>query len=114
MSKVIRKSIFGVAVLTLSGCSTLSESFQLGGALGAGTGITSSLMIAGSSGQSANAGDVAMAAGIGAGIGLLTSFIVHKSVESNRQETKETQTELYFGDLPPSPFIFPSSKKGGK
>jgi hypothetical protein len=51
----------------------------------------------------------------GLGLGLITSYFVHKEVATDR-ETSTRQTEIYFGDLPPSPFIIPSlnQKKGGR
>jgi len=37
---------------------------------------------------------------------------VHQSVAEDRVESSK-QTEIYFGDLPPSPFLIPG-KKGGR
>jgi hypothetical protein len=57
---------------------------------------------------------VHIGAGIGFVLGLITSYFVYKEVAADR-ETSTRQTEIYFGDLPPSPFIIRSlnQKKGG-
>ena len=58
--------------------------------------------------------DVGIGAAFGFGIGLVTSYLVHESVAADRAESA-AETELYFGDLPPSPFVIPQKKlkRGG-
>ena len=94
----------------LSSCATMNESLELGAGMGAATGLAS--VYAGHIGseQSAKFQDAAIGAGIGASLGLLTSYLVHGSVEESRQSLQADQTEMHFGDLPPSPFIVPKQK----
>ncbi len=56
--------------------------------------------------------EVATGAGIGLGIGLITSYFTHKQVEQKREQNPP-ETNMYFGDLPPSPFVTPNLKKRG-
>lgn len=101
----------------LASCSTINQSFELGAGLGAASGVAA--VYAGSIGQEhgPSFSTVAIGAGLGAGIGILTSYLVHRSVEDDRQALQADQTEMHFGDLPPSPFVIPKikpSKKGGR
>lgn len=96
-------------------CATLNESMTLGGGLGAAAGGLSTYVAHSTApGASASFGSVAMGAGIGAVVGLATSYFTHKHVEEKRQACLAEQTEMHFGDLPPSPFVFPKAapKKG--
>lgn len=100
-----------------SSCATMNESVQLGGTVGMATGIAA--VYAGHIGSEAPAGlqDAAIGAGIGTILGVLTSYLVHGSVEERRQSLQSEQTEMHFGDLPPSPFIIPKrqpTKKGAR
>jgi len=54
--------------------------------------------------------EVGLGASIGLGIGLITSYFVHQQVAEDRDEMSR-QTEIYFGDLPPSPFMIPLMEK---
>jgi len=102
-----------MAMLT-SGCSTLDQSFRLGAATGALAGAAATYAAGRVSGGQPTFEDVGVGASIGLGIGLVTSYFVHQSVVEDR-ESASRQTEIYFGDLPPSPFIIPgSSKRGGR
>jgi len=94
----------------LSSCATMNDSLQLGGGMGAVTGFAA--VYAGHIGseQKATFSDAAVGAGIGMGLGLITSYLVHRSVEEKRQSFQIDQTEMIFGDLPPSPFIIPKTK----
>lgn len=100
-----------VAMLT-SGCSTLDQSFRLGAATGAMVGAAATYAAGRAAGGEPKLEDVGIGASIGLGIGLLTSYFVHQSVAEDRQAAMR-QTEIYFGDLPPSPFILPNSNKSG-
>lgn len=92
---------------TLPSCATLNESLQLGAALGTATGAGATLAAHHSVGNSPSFGDVALGAGIGAGVGVLAAYFTHKDVLEKRVACEADQTEMYFGDLPPSPFIVP-------
>lgn len=107
MRKVI---IIMVGAGILSSCSTLNQSFQLGGATGIfGGGLAAYTAHSAASGK-ANFDQVASGAAFGLGAGLIASYFIHKSVEEDRLKRKESETEVHFGDLPPSPFIFPKHK----
>ncbi len=107
--------IFLSAFLLLTSCTTLDQSFRLGAATGAITGAAATYAGGGSSGKPPTLEEVGIGASIGLGIGLITSYFVHQSVVSDREESAR-QTEIYFGDLPPSPFVIPQPniKKGGR
>ena len=100
----------------LSACATMNESFELGAGVGAATGIAAVYAGHAGTGKGANVSDAAIGAGIGMGLGLLTSYLIHNSVEEKRQSLQSDQTEMNFGDLPPSPFIVPKlkTKKGAR
>ncbi len=105
-----------IMVLTTS-CATMNESLELGGSMGALTGATATFVAHKStSGESPAFGSVALGAGVGAIAGLVTSYFTHKNVEERRQSLQAEQTEMFFGDLPPSPFVVPkmSVKKGSR
>lgn len=109
-------SVVAIAAM-LSSCSTMNQSLELGATMGAASGIASAY--AGSIGQKEGPtfSTVAIASGISMGIGMLTSYFVHKSVEEDRASSQADQIDMNFGDLPPSPFIIPKqkqSKKGGR
>ncbi|MCM0606587.1 MAG: hypothetical protein KA715_10895 [Xanthomonadaceae bacterium] len=103
-----------VTVLALSSCATMNESLELGAGMGAATGIAAVYSGRIGSEQQPSFQDVAISAGIGSAFGLLTSYLVHGSVEESRQSQLADQIDMNFGDLPPSPFIIPrnKSKKG--
>ncbi len=67
-----------------------------------------------SSGRKPSLENVALGAGVGLAVGLLTSFITYREVEDSRSSMQTDQMEMHFGDLPPSPFILPKTpiKKG--
>jgi hypothetical protein len=114
-SMTIRKLVLALSsICLLSSCTTLDKSFQLGGILGATTGAVATYAGSSAGGGSANSQEVAIGSGIGFAVGLLTSYWIHESVVSERAD-EAADTELYFGDLPPSPFILPQKKpkKGG-
>lgn len=96
-------------------CTTLDQSFRLGAATGALTGAAATYAAGSTSGHQPSLEEVGIGASIGLGLGLITSYFVHQSVVSDREEFSK-QTEIYFGDLPPSPFVIPqpNNKKGGR
>lgn len=102
-------------IIGLSGCSTIDQSLELGATTGFASGALAVYAGHSAAGSKANLEQVAMGAGVGLGIGLLTSYLIHGSVEEDRERRSADQTELHFGDLPPSPFILPvTRKKGGQ
>lgn len=102
--------------ISISSCSTMNESMTLGLGLGAAAGGISTYAAQSTSGQPVSAENVALGAGLGVAAGLITSYFTHQSVEEHRQACMADQTEMHFGDLPPSPFIFPKTlpKKGAR
>lgn len=106
-----------LAAALLSSCATMTESMQLGASMGGATGMTAAFAGRAGTGNPASFNDIAIGAAIGTGLGVLTSYLVHNSVEERRQTIGTEQTEMHFGDLPPSPFVLPRSnlnKKGAR
>lgn len=103
-----------VAFLSVS-CTTLDQSFRLGAVTGAMTGAAATYASASTTGTPPTFEEVSLAASIGLGLGLLASYFIHQQVVEDREDSTK-QTEIYFGDLPPSPFVFPQPKlkRGGK
>jgi hypothetical protein len=101
--------------LLLTSCTTLDQSFRLGASTGALTGAAATYAANSASGRSPSIKDVGIGASIGLGIGLIISYFAHEAVVSDRADAVK-QTEVYFGDLPPSPFVIPNqnSRKGGR
>lgn len=97
--------LFPFMMLMTSGCATHSRSLTLGGAsgvaIGVGTGATAYPGYRGK-GQTRNA---LIGAGIGLGVGLISSYLLHGHVEKRLEAQRYQQDErLRFGDLPPNPF----------
>lgn len=111
------RAILCLTILTMltAGCSTLDQSFRLGAATGAVGGAAATYGAERASGRQPTFEDVSIGASVGLGLGLLTSYFVHKSVAEDR-ELAARQTEIHFGDLPPNPFVIPGSnnKRGGR
>ncbi len=108
-----RYILTGMFLMSTS-CSTMNESLQLGAGLGAASGAAATYAAQTSSGHSASLENVALGAGIGIAAGLITSYFVHKKVDEDRKSQQSEFTDMYFGDLPPNPFIVPktNNKKG--
>jgi hypothetical protein len=107
--------IFLAAFIVCTACTTLDQSFKLGGTTGALTGAAAVYSAGSMSGRTPTIEEVGTGAAIGMGLGLLTSYLIHHQVAAEREESAR-QTEIYFGDLPPSPFVIPglNSHKGGR
>ena len=105
---------FLILTIFITGCATLDDSLKLGAATGAIAGTAALYSTHSSTGRYATSKDLNEAALVGAGIGLITSYFIHKNLDENRN--KAIGPDVYFGDLPPSPFIFPQSinQKGGR
>jgi hypothetical protein len=83
--------------------------------MGAATGAAATFAGSAAGGKSPSLETVAIGAGIGSAVGLLTSYLIHRSVEDTRSSSDSNQTEMRFGDLPPSPFVVPKTlPKGGR
>jgi hypothetical protein len=107
------KLLLCVPLFMTTACSTLNDSMQLGAGMGALTGAAATYTSQSATGKNPESQDVLLGAAIGMGIGMVTSYFTHKKVEENRL-TLYQETEMHFGDLPPSPFILPKlpTKKG--
>lgn len=104
-----------VVLIANTGCSTLNESMQLGATLGAASGAAASHSVYRSVDKNPTFEEVGSGAAIGLAVGLLTSYLVHGQVEEDRATQTANRTEMYFGDLPPNPFVFPTNRsKRGK
>lgn len=105
------KSLYASTCLILcASCSTTSESLQLGGVTGALVGAAA--VAAGHAGASEKikGKSIVIGAEIGSLLGLVMGFAIHRAVENHRRLEAEEQTEMHFGDLPPSPFVVPKAK----
>lgn len=111
-----KKAIFSTCLLSLTACSTLNESMQLGAGVGAITGLTAMSAVGEMAGKSPTGDQKIAAASAGIALGLLTSYLLHKNIEEKREDLLQAGPEIHFGDLPPSPFIMTpiKKKKGGK
>jgi uncharacterized transporter YbjL len=106
MNRII---LLGPLVAITASCTTLDQSFRLGAVTGAMTGVAAIYAAGNISGKPPTLEEVGVGASIGLGLGLITSYFVHQKVVEDRVEMSK-QTEIYFGDLPPSPFIIPQPK----
>lgn len=107
------KLVFSALLLCTTACSTMSESLQFGSGVGAMTGGIATYAGHKRAGHLASAEELALGASIGLGVGLLASYLTHKNTVEDRSSYQSDQTVMHFGDLPPSPFILPSTKKKG-
>lgn len=116
----LKQSVFLIPVLAVSSCASLKDSMILGGAVGAASVAVPMAISQSTYNHKVDAGQVATSAAVGLGIGLLTSYIIHKTVEREVRPYSTSETpEMHFGDLPPSPFVMPpvqieKTKKGTK
>lgn len=99
--------VFLSTLLLLTSCTTLDESFRLGAVTGALSGAGAAYALESSTGATPRFENVGAAAGFGLGLGLIMAYFVHKEVTEDREENNR-QTDIYFGDLPPSPFVIPN------
>ena len=113
---MFRNIVYSTCLLSLTACSTLNESMQLGAGIGALTGIAAVSAAGDMAGKNPTDDQKLTAASAGIALGLLTSYLIHKNIEEKRDDLLQMGPELHFGDLPPSPFIMTpmKKKKGGK
>ena len=102
--------------LVATSCATLNDSIELGAGMGGLTGATATYAAYQTTGRPPTFENVALGAGIGISVGVLTSYFVHKQLDEQRKALQADQIEMQFGDLPPSPFVYPKkpSKKGNR
>jgi hypothetical protein len=110
-----RLLVLGPFVAMTISCATLDQSFRLGAVTGALTGAATMYAAGNTSGRPPTPEEVGTGASLGLGLGLLAAYFIHEQVLEDR-EGFSRQPEIYFGDLPPSPFLIPQpkSKKGGR
>lgn len=109
---MFRKILSLLIATSLTGCSTLDQSFRFGAATGALAGAASTYAAQSANGQTPSSESVGIGASIGLGLGMIAAYFIHQSVASDR-ESNNNATEMNFGDLPPSPFIMPNNQKRG-
>ena len=80
------KIIFPTALLSLTACSTLNESMQLGASLGAISGAAATYTAENSRGEKPNSDNIMAGAAIGLITGLITSHIVPNKSAERREE----------------------------
>jgi hypothetical protein len=104
------RRIIIVALLLSTGCSTLDQSVRLGGTIGLVAGGAATYAAQSSSGNTAPPENVGISASIGLALGLITAYYTHKAVAEDRDD-HVLKGRIDHGDLPPSPFIFPTNSK---
>jgi hypothetical protein len=104
------KSIALILLFILPGCATLNDSLTLGLGIGTVTGAAATFAGFAAGDRPYTFENIAVGSGIGAAVGLVTSYFTHKKVEEDRKTYDNQTFEQHFGDLPPSPFIIPKSK----
>ena len=97
--------------LSVASCASLNESLQMGAGFGLATGGAAAYVAHSPSGGHPTLEDVGTGAGIGLALGLITSHFTYRSLEESRKQIQVNQTEMSFGDLPPSPFVFPKRQQ---
>jgi len=111
-----KKAVLSTCLLSITACSTLNESMQLGAGVGAITGLVAVSAAGDMASKNPTDDQKLTAASAGIALGLLTSYLLHKNIEEKREDFLQSGPEIHFGDLPPSPFIMTpiKKKKGGK
>ena len=108
MRNLYRISFFAI-LLSVTACSTLNKSVLLGGAIGAVAGAAATSAGEHSAGINPKSNDITSAALVGLGLGVITASIIHNA-NSQDEQNAQSGPQMYFGDLPPSPFVFPRSQ----
>jgi hypothetical protein len=108
--------IVSLIALTQVSCASLNESLSLGSGLGFAAGGLATYAAQVTSDGRVSGENILLGAGIGMAAGLVASYFTHKQVEERRAACMAEQIDMHFGDLPPSPFVFPKKlpKKGGR
>lgn len=113
--RTIHASLLSTALLFSAGCSTLNDSLKLGSVMGAAAGVAAVHAGHNSADVKPSSDEVTTGALIGLTAGLITAYATHKEVEKDRGDLLLDQPDIQFGDLPPSPFVFPKNQnKRGK
>lgn len=96
----------GILLMLLSSaCASRSRSLALGGSSGFVIGATSGSIVAHGDNVNRQISNTLIGAGIGLGVGLLSSYLLHNYVEERIENlTYEEDERIRFGDLPPNPF----------
>jgi len=94
-----------LSLALMVGCSSLPRSLALGGAGGVALGAYTGSAVYSGPQQQIHTRNTLLGAGIGLGVGLLTSYLLHGHVQDRMRIMEERNDErLRFGDLPPNPF----------
>lgn len=95
----------GLILIFLSACASRSRSLALGGASGFVIGAASGSIAKHGDNVNRQISNTLIGAGIGLGVGLLSSYLLHDYVEERIEILKyEEDDRIRFGDLPPNPF----------
>ena len=114
MSKKNRVFLLSTLLL-LNSCATLNDSIILGASIGAVGGIAASSSTYDKNGNSFTKEEQLSNIGLGLAIGAIAAYFIHDNTTEYRKDYYYNNPEIYFGDLPPSPFIMtPNEKKRGK
>lgn len=108
----MKKILLLITLLLFTSCATLNDSIILGGSLGAVTTGTATAGAFDRSGKHLSNDELMGNVGLGLAIGAFTAYLIHENTVQFRKDSYYNSPEIYFGDLPPSPFIMsPNEKK---
>jgi hypothetical protein len=108
----MKKCILIGAAALLPSCTSMSRAMELGGAMGAASSAIAVSWERASGGDRSPKGDILVASSIGLGVGLMAAYLIQKSSEEHIASSAP-EVDMHFGDLPPSPFLFPTTSKKG-
>lgn len=115
MNNLIFKVLLLIPIIILNSCATLNESLVLGAGIGAASGSIVSSETQNKNGNQYTGQENLSNIGIGLVIGAITAYLIHENTAQYRKDFYSNSPEIYFGDLPPSPFIMsPNEKKRGR
>ncbi len=108
----MKKIILFITLPLFTACATLNESVLLGVGMGSVTAVVATTSAYDRSGKSLQNEELISQLGLGLVIGALAAYLIHDNTVQYKKDSYYNTPEIYFGDLPPSPFIMtPSEKK---
>lgn len=114
MSKINKVFLLSTFLL-LNSCATLNDSLILGASIGAVSGSAISSSTYDKNGNSFTKEEHLSNVGLGLVVGAIAAYFIHDNTTEYRKDYYYNNPEIYFGDLPPSPFIMtPNEKRRGK
>lgn len=108
----MKKLILFITLPLFTACATLNDSIVFGAGIGTITAGVATSSAFDRSGKSLQNEEFMGNLGLGLVIGAMAAYLIHDNTVQYRKDSYYNTPEIYFGDLPPSPFIMtPSEKK---